>query len=594
MEKGRRAMNREEMNNRKINQMDSINVNGQNSKRKMSREEQEKKKKIIKRTFFAIVAILAILIIAFIVNDFVVLDNNKSTNLVINNKNVTSNLKNEIVIEDGIIYLSEKDVANFFDKHIYEEEETNQIITTYEKKIAAIGFKDNVININGSNKDIYAHAIKKDDVVYLPISEMADVYDVEVQNIEDSKVVTMDTISKEQKKAIVNSSVAVKSSTEFIAKTVDRIEKGDYVVVVSSDNGYTKVRTTNGKLGYVKSDKLANEVTVRENMEEEKQISGKVNLTWDYYSEVGSAPNRTGTKIDGVNVVSPAFLYLDDNGNLKENIGDSGEAYIKWAHNNGYKVWPMVSNAKAASNSLNVTSKIMNSYKNRQKLIESIVDACVKYKLDGINIDFENMKQEDKDMYSRFIIELTPRLKEIGLVTSVDVTAPDGGETWSMCFDRNVIGDVADYIVFMAYDEYGVSSTKPGTTAGYDWVKLSLNKFLQTEEIESNKIILAVPFYTRVWTTTSNGKSSSKTVNMENIDTVIPNGTEKKWDEDLKQYYVEYTEGGSQKQIWIEDLESLKAKVSLITENNLAGVGSWQKGMESDDVWPMLKKELNK
>ena len=90
-------------------------------------------------------------------------------------------------------------------------------------------------------------------------------------------------------------------------------------------------------------------------------------------------------------------------------------------------------------------------------------------------------------MFSRFVIELTPRLKEIGLVTSVDVTAPDGGETWSMCFDRNVIGDAADYIVFMAYDQYGVSSTKPGTTAGYDWVKLSLNKFLKTEENTSRK-----------------------------------------------------------------------------------------------------------
>ena len=117
----------------------------------------------------------------------------------------------------------------------------------------------------------------------------------------------------------------------------------------------------------------------------------------------------------------------------------------------------------------------------------------VKYRLDGINIDFENMKQEDKNMYSRFIIELTPRLKDMGIVVSVDVTAPDGSETWSLCFDRNVIGDVADYIVFMAYDQYGTSSNKSGTTAGYDWVNVSLNKFLKTEEIKSDKIILAIP-----------------------------------------------------------------------------------------------------
>ena len=326
-------------------------------------------------------------------------------------------------------------------------------------------------------------------------------------------------------------------------------------------------------------------------MKEEKQIEGKVNLVWDYYSNVGSAPDRSGTSIDGVNVVAPAFFYLDDDGNLKDNIGEKGENYINWAHDNGYKVWPMVSNAEAG---LTVTSEIMNSYAKRQKLIEDIVDKCVEYKLDGINVDFENMKQEDKDLYSRFIIELTPRLKEMGLVTSVDVTAPDGGETWSMCFDRHVIGDVADYIIFMAYDEYGVSSTKPGTTAGYDWVKLSLNKFLQTEEIESNKIILGIPFYTRVWTTDPSGKSTSKTVSMKKTESVIPDGTQKQWNDDLKQNYVEYTDGNNKKQIWIEDIDSIKSKISLITENNLGGVASWQKDMELDEIWNVLKEEINK
>ena len=563
------------------------------TKRNMTPEEIEKKKKRIIKAFITIVSIVVILIIAMIANDFIILDHNKKTNLVINNKNVTGNLKNEVLIEDDIIYLSEADIANFFDKYIYEDEENNQMITTYEKKIATIGFEKNTININGSDKKIYAHAIKKDETVYLPISEMKDVYDIEISNIEKTKVVTMDSLEKEQKKAIVTTDVAVKSSTNFISKTVDRIKKGDSVIVVSSNNGYTRIRTENGKIGYIKSSKLENEFTVRENMEEEKQIDGKVNLTWDYFSEYASAPDRSGTTIDGVNVVSPSFFYLDRNGNLRENIGSKGQAYIEWAHDNGYKVWAMFSNADAAAESLSITSKIMNSYELRQELIESLVNKCVKYKLDGINIDFENMRQEDKDMFSRFIIELTPRLKEVGLVTSVDVTAPDGGETWSLCFDRNVIGNVADYIVFMAYDEYGVSSTKPGTTAGYDWVKLNLNKFLQTEEIESNKIILAIPFYTRVWTTNSEGEIVSRnTVSMKNINKVLPEGVNKEWDNDLKQYYAEYTDGNNKKQIWIEDIESLKAKVSFINENYLAGVGSWQKDMETDEVWQMLKEEL--
>lgn len=565
-----------------------------NKKRRLTRKEVEIKKRKIKKCFLTILAIIILAIIAMIVNDFVIIDNNKTTNLIINNKNVTSSLKQKVLIEDDIIYLSKQDISNFFDKYIYQDEKTEKIVTTYDKKIAEIGFDENEININGSDKQISAHAIEKDGQIYLPISEMTDVYNIEISDIKESNIVTMDSLEREQKRAIVNSNCAVKASSNFIAKTVDRVKKGDAVIVVSSDKGYTKIRTANGKLGIIKTNKIENEFLIRENMDEEKQISGKVNLTWDYYSEYVNAPNREGTTIDGINVVSPAFFYLDTNGDLKENIGDSGKAYIKWAKNNGYKIWPMVSNGVAANKSLNITSNIMNDYEKRKKLIESIVNKCVEYELDGINIDFENMKSEDKDMYSRFIIELEPRLKEIGMVLSVDVTAPDGGDTWSMCFDRHVIGNVADYTIFMAYDQNGSSSTKPGTTAGYNWVKLNLVKFLQTEEINPNKLILAVPLYTRIWTTNSDGKViSNNSLSIKNTEAEIPDGITKQWNDELKQNYVTFSSGNNTKQIWIEDIDSLKAKISLMKENNLAGIASWEANMAYDDIWTMFKNELN-
>ncbi len=565
-----------------------------NKKRRLTREEVEIKKRKIKKCFLTILAIIILAIIAMIVNDFVIIDNNKTTNLIINNKNVTSSLKQKVLIEDDIIYLSKQDISNFFDKYIYQDEKTEKIVTTYDKKIAEIGFDENEININGSDKQISAHAIEKDGQIYLPISEMTDVYNIEISDIKESNIVTMDSLEREQKRAIINSNCAVKASSNFIAKTVDRVKKGDAVIVVSSDKGYTKIRTANGKLGIIKTNKIENEFLIRENMDEEKQISGKVNLTWDYYSEYVNAPNREGTTIDGINVVSPAFFYLDANGDLKENIGDSGKAYIKWAKNNGYKIWPMVSNGVAANKSLNITSNIMNDYEKRKKLIESIVNKCVEYELDGINIDFENMKSEDKDMYSRFIIELEPRLKEIGMVLSVDVTAPDGGDTWSMCFDRHVIGNVADYTIFMAYDQNGSSSTKPGTTAGYNWVKLNLVKFLQTEEINPNKLILAVPLYTRIWTTNSDGKViSNNSLSIKNTEAEIPDGITKQWNDELKQNYVTFSSGNNTKQIWIEDIDSLKAKISLMKENNLAGIASWEANMAYDDIWTMFKNELN-
>ena len=561
-------------------------------KQRMTKEQIEKKKKRIVKTFIVIIAIILIGVIAYNVNNHIILDKNKNINLVINNKNVTSNLKKQIIIEDDNIYLSKQDLGNFFDKYIYEDTENSNIVTTYNNKIAAISLNNNKISINGSNKNTYAHAENRDNTIYIPITELEDVYGIEIKYIEDSKVLTIDSTSKEQKKAIITKDVAVKSSTKFIAKTVDRVKKGSYVIVVSNDNGYAKIRTENGKVGFVKSNKITNIVVVREEMQEKKQIEEKVNLVWDYYSEVASAPDRTGVTMDGVNVVSPAFFHLNSKGELTENIGQAGQAYIEWAHSNGYKVWPMVQNA--GNGMINVTSDIMNDYNKRQELINEIVYYCVKYRLDGINIDFENMKQEDKDMYSRFIIELTPRLKDMGMVVSVDVTAPDGSETWSMCFDRNVIGDVADYIVFMAYDQYGTSSNKSGTTAGYDWVNVSLNKFLKTEEIKSDKIILAIPLYTRLWTEDSSGKVVKQTtVSLKNIDKTIPDGVEKQWDDNLKQYYVEYQDGQYTKKMWIEDEKSLKEKINLIKNNNLAGVASWEKGMETDNFWTFLKESID-
>ena len=543
-----------------------------------------------------IVVMLALLIIGFIAIKAETLIKEKTDgkiNLIINNNNVTARLKNEVKIDDGIIYVSMDDIKNFFDKYIYIEEETNEIITTYDDKIASIGFDANKLTLNGSTKKISAHALKDNDAVYMPISEMQDVYNIELKNIEDTKVITIDSLDREQISADTKSKMSIKSKGRFFSKTVDKVQKGETVILVDNgqDSGWTKIRTQKGKVGYVKANKLTDITTIREAKERTKQITGKVDMFWDYYSQYVKAPDRTGQTIEGVNVVSPSFFYLDKNdGNLKDNVGDAGIAYVNWAHSNGYKVWPMIANAEAG---IKITSTILNSYTKRQELIESIVQKCAQYDIDGINVDFENIYEADKDKYSRFIIELMPRMLEMGMVTSVDVTAPDGDPNWSLCFDRNVLGDVADYLVFMAYDQYGTSSTKPGTTAGLNWVETSLKKIIDYDQVDTQKIILGMPFYTRQWTVTADGQIKDRTVvSMMNIK--IPNNVEKQWDDTLKQYYIEYASGKNTVKMWIEDGTSIKEKVSLVSKYNLGGTSCWRKDMETSNVWTIIKDELSK
>ena len=562
------------------------------------KREKVKNDNILKRIIIVLILLAVTVFILIKAQNYLKEANEDEINLIINNNNVTARLKHDVKINDGIIYLSMDDIENFFDKYIYIEEEINEVVTTYDKKIASIGFDVNKITINGAIKKTNASAIKENEEVYLPISEMTDVYNMEIANIAEKGIVTIDSLNREKINAYTKSKVSVKWKKDIFSRTVDKINKGDIVIAISQDeDGWTQVRTENGEIGYIKTNKLTNFTTVRENWTQDEQITGKVNMFWDYFSRYAQAPDRTGQTIEGINVVSPSFFYIDDEGQLQEHVGNSGVAYIEWAHSNGYKVWPMVSSTEMLSGEegREVVSSILNSYTKRQELIEDIVEKCVEYGLDGINIDFENMYQADKDVYSRFIIELVPRMKEVGIVTSVDVTAPDGDPNWSLCFDRNVIGDVADYLVFMAYDQHGTSSTEPGTTAGYNWVETNLKKIIEYDVVEPEKIILAMPLYTRIWTVSASGEITGRNVvNMIDINKNIPNEVEKQWNDELKQYYVEFKSGSSTKMMWIEDGTSIAAKVSLVTKYNLGGASCWEKDRETSNIWTIIREELEK
>lgn len=566
----------------------------------MSRKAKREQEKVREKSIYKIIVVAILVWLAFLTlkyaPNYVNTDITNKVNLVINNSNVTRDLKKDIFIENGTVYVAMEDIENFFDPYIYYDEKYNQIITTSEYQVTSMIVGENTIVNNGTSVQTSDAIIRRDDTYYIPFSSLIETYNVDVSYIESSNTITVD--SKDRKYVLADSvkNSKVKAYPNTFSRTVDTIEKKETVTVVQNDDGknnvvdgWIEIRTDTGKLGYVKEKTVTNELVVRETIEKKKQIEGNISMVWDYYSEYYSAPDRSGEDIQGINVVSPTFFTLVDEGKGKiyDNAGDAGKQYINWAHSNGYLVWPSVSN----NSYIETTAEIMRDYKLRQDLIENIVSLVVQYNLDGINIDFEYMHDEDKDLFSRFIIELKPRLNELGVVLSVDVTAPDGSEEWSLCFDRNLIGEIADYIVFMAYDQYGASSTKPGTNAGYDWVKANIEKFIGQEAVSPEKIILGIPFYTRLWEE-SNGNLECYTVDMEDIEEVIPENVAKTWDDNLKQYYVEFVEDGIANKMWIEDAESIKAKLSLVSEYNLAGAAYWTKDREPASIWPVISETL--
>ncbi len=551
----------------------------------------------IKRTIIIIVSLIAIIFLIKIAPNYVKEAKIEETKLIINNNNVTNTLKSKLKIKDDTIYLSEEDIKNFFDEYIVEE--NNKIITTSNTKTVAIpkDINQGKMYINGSYIEIKNPIIVENNTTYIPISDLNEVYNYEINYQDKTNTVIIDSLNRKKVEAIASKKLNVKYKTTFLSKTIETIERGETVTILQSQNenksieknGWVRIRTQSGNMGYVKKSDLLNENVVRENLEEEK-IAGKVSLAWDYYNMYTVAPSRT-EKIGGINIVSPSFYELKSDGTLVSNIGNSGEKYIEWAHSNNYKIWPTISNSML--NNLDAVSKMMSNFEYRANLIDNIVKALSETDVDGINIDFENMYKEDKDKYSRFIIELAPRLAEIGKKICVDVTAPDGSDTWSLCYDRNTIGKVADYIVFIGYDEHTASSKEAGTVAGADWQELNIKKFLGQEGIDSKKVILAMPFYTRLWTQ-QNGRVSSKVVNMNKVE--IPSGVTKKWDENTKQNYIEYTSKVNGNDVtykmWIEDEDSIAVKLDLVNTYNLAGAGFWELGRENSEVWNIAKDKL--
>ena len=319
------------------------------------------------------------------------------TNLIINNNNITTNLKSDVIIENDEVYLSLDDVKNFFDEYLIIED--NKIITTSNTKTAVIPIDGGKIYENGSYTSLDYTILQKDGSYYLPISKFSKIYNIEINYSKDKDIVTVDSLNRKAVTAIASKNLKVKYTTTNLSKTVDKVKRGDTLLVIQNENNksqkWTKVRTENGVIGYVKISKLQNETTIRDNLEREP-INGKVSIAWDYYNQYNSAPTRTET-IKGVNVVAPSFFELRSDGSLAVNVGESRNNYINWAKSNNIEVWPVLSNSML--NNLEAMSKILSTFQTRANLIDNIINELVKIDVQGIHVDFENMNMYTLNIY---------------------------------------------------------------------------------------------------------------------------------------------------------------------------------------------------
>ncbi|MGE7879165.1 LysM peptidoglycan-binding domain-containing protein [Peribacillus muralis] len=328
---------------------------------------------------------------------------------------------------------------------------------------------------------------------------------------------------------------------------------------------YYQVQLLDGKKGWIKKSLLP------------KKAQKRIVMGWKYN---GSQENYTQQlKQPHLNVVSPRSYTLTDSGNFVSASVDT--KYVQSAHKQGKQVWQLIGNKFDPT----LTGSVLGNEKKRQKLVSALRDSLVKTKSDGINVDFENIDPKNKKDFVRFISELKKALKPHGIILSVDVTRENEDPFWSQSLDRKELGKIADYIIIMGYDEHWGGSPVAGSVSSLPWITEGTK--LLMKDVPAQKIILAVPFYTREWVTDlSTNKVTSHDRTMTDVNRIVSAHKLKKvWDKNTSQNYVEYISKGEKHQIWIEDKKSLGLRLDLVKKNHLGGVAAWYIGSETPDIW---------
>ncbi|MDR7814557.1 glycosyl hydrolase family 18 protein [Lacrimispora sp.] len=424
--------------------------------------------------------------------------------------------------------------------------------------------------------------------VYLSVGLVANYTDIRVTAYDSAehKRIFINNNWDAQQKAVVSEKGNVRVKGGVKSPIVTWISPGSQVTVLESMARWDKVRTEDGFVGYVERKRLG-EVTskvlkstfaapVYTNVSMDEPVC----LAWHQMTtlEGNGSFDSVIANTKGVNVISPTWFELTDNeGNFRSL---AQEDYVKKAHDKGLKVWALINNFSPDVN----TEILMSKTSIRRKLIDALMSEVDRYGLDGINLDFEGIKEAAGVHYVQFIRELSIPCREKGIVLSVDNYVPAPGNQF---YNRKEQGIVADYVIIMGYDEH-YAGGDAGSVASIQYVENGIKDTLA--QVPKEKVINGIPLYTRVWTEGSDGKVTSSSLGIARAkEWVSENQVELYWQEELGQYYGELQSKEGLKKLWLEEERSIGLKMDLIKQYGLAGVACWKLGFEPSDLWDQIR-----
>jgi len=478
-------------------------------------------------------------------------------------------------------------LQDYLDSRFYIDRNEGLLIFTdaSESYMSYIG-TSTIITSAGESDAGYVTAQEIEGEIYVNMQFAAAHTGISYKVLSDPARLQIDSQEGTVRYCTADTNIRMRTQNNKKSAIVTQVPKNARLKVLSENDGWLQVVDDNGYKGYVQSnftgDITTDTVSFGFTEPEYTHIlmDQPINMVWHgiYYYESNQYVQDYTANVTGVNVLAPTwFLFSDTYGNI---LTYADWDYVNYAHDNGYYVWAVLEDMDGES-----CEEIIPYTSRRQTAISQMIDTCLYYEIDGINVDLESVTTSIGNDFIQFIRELSVACRKNGLVLSVDDYAPYAYNAFRHTDEQSKI---CDYVAIMAYDDY-VGTNEAGPNAGLPFFGEVLQLCANT--VDMNRLIVGLPLYTRIWYENNDGSLSKDTREMRDIEDIVWNhGLTFEWQEDVGYDYAEYEENGARVRIWYENAKSLEAKLKLLSDYDVAGISSWRLGQETDDVWAVLEQ----
>lgn len=498
-------------------------------------------------------------------------------------------LEEQAVLIGGEPYAAYTYVESQLNSCFYWDEETKGILLTTSGGVQTLLPGDAAVAKTPGGQPAVQQ--ESDGKVYISLDVVKEYTDLDYAYYSDpNRVVIRNEWDGVEQATVQSDTAQVRQKGGIKSLILADVQKGDILLYLENLDNWCKVMTADGYTGYIQTEDISEPEaiearTAKKDSYERITRDHKINLVWHQSTstESNDAMAEMTAEMTGVNVISPTWFSVTDGTGTISSLASAD--YVKLTHEAGREVWGLIDNFNEAFDE--TTDLAYASV--RSRIIEQLLAEAASCGMDGINVDFENLKEAGIPHYLQFLRELTSAAHAQNLVVSVDTPVP---QAYTMYYQRGEQARFVDYMIVMAYDEHFAGSEEAGSVSSLPFVQQAVEEM--TRVMPADQVICGIPFYTRVWTEKF-GQSAitSEVLGMDGAKNYAKeNQMTETWDASLGQNVATVETSDARYTIWMEDEQSMEEKLKVIQSADLAGVAEWKLGFECADVWSLISEYI--